>query len=112
MISRREFMAGSIVFLAGPSAARALATEPESILVNDIHSQLNPTRVREILQPQSLEDVRRIVRSARKDRNVISVAGGRRAHGRTAIWHGCCADGYQRAESSAEFGSQERNSGS
>ncbi|HXN27407.1 MAG TPA: FAD-binding oxidoreductase [Candidatus Acidoferrales bacterium] len=81
MISRREFMAGSIVFLAGPSAARALATEPESILVNDIHSQLNPTRVREILQPQSLEDVRRIVRSARKDRNVISVAGGRHAMG-------------------------------
>jgi FAD/FMN-containing dehydrogenase len=81
MISRREFMAGSIALLTGASAARVIAAEPESVLVNDIHSQLNSTRVLEILQPQSLEAVQRIVRSARKDGNVISVAGGRHAMG-------------------------------
>ena len=42
MISRREFMALSIAFFAGSSAARALAAEPESILGNDVHSQRNP----------------------------------------------------------------------
>ena len=80
MISRREFMAGSVA-LAASSASKRLAPEPESILVNDIHSQLNPTRVLGISQPRSLEDVQSIVHSARKDRRVISVSGGRHAMG-------------------------------
>ena len=73
-------MAGSVA-LAASSASKRLAPEPESILVNDIHSQLNPTRVLGISQPRSLEDVQSIVRSARKDRRVISVSGGRHAMG-------------------------------
>src|ERR1700686_5020465 len=81
MISRREFMAGSVATLVASSASGRLAPEPESILVNDIHSQLNFTRVLGISQPRSLEDVQSIVRSARKDRRVISVSGGRHAMG-------------------------------
>src|SRR6266700_1951950 len=81
MISRREFVAGSVAFAVASNASRRLAPEPESSLVNDIHSQLNSTRVSGISQPQSLEDVQRIVRTARKDRKVISVAGGRHAMG-------------------------------
>src|SRR3984893_3407766 len=81
MISRREFMAGSVALVVASSASRRLAPEPESILVNDIHSQLNSTRVLGISQPRSLEDVQSIVRTARKDRKVISVAGGRHAMG-------------------------------
>src|SRR5260370_39865551 len=81
MISRREFMAGSVVLVVASSASSRLVPESESILVNDIHSQLNSTRVLEISQPQSLEDVQRIVRGARKDRKEISVSGGRHAMG-------------------------------
>src|SRR3979490_1990044 len=81
MISRREFVAGSVATLVASSASGRLAPEPESILVNDIHSQLNSTRVQGISQPRSLEDVQSIVRTARKDRKVISVAGGRHAMG-------------------------------
>jgi FAD/FMN-containing dehydrogenase len=73
-------MAGSVA-LAASSASKRLAPEPESILVNDIHSQLNPTRVLGISQPRSLEDVQSLVRTARKDGKVISVAGGRHAMG-------------------------------
>src|SRR5260370_9280905 len=80
MISRREFMAGSVA-LAASSVSKRLTPEPESILVNDIHSQLNPTRVLGISQPRSLEDVQSLVRTARRDRKVISVAGGRHAMG-------------------------------
>src|SRR5713226_7518395 len=80
MFSRREFMAGSVA-LAASSASKRLAPEPESILVNDIHSQLNPTRVLGISQPRSLEDVQSLVCTARKDGKVISVAGGRHAMG-------------------------------
>ena len=81
MISRREFMGGSVALGVSSSALGRLGRAPEPILVNDIHSQLNSTRVLEILQPHSLEDVQSIVRSARKDRKVISVAGGRHAMG-------------------------------
>jgi FAD/FMN-containing dehydrogenase len=79
MISRREFIAGSVALLSASSASSR--PEPEPIPVNDIHSQLNSTRVLEILQPRSLDDVQRIVRTARKDRKLISVAGGRHAMG-------------------------------
>ena len=81
MISRREFIAGSVALVAASSGSGRLEAEPESILVNDIHSQLNSARVLEILQPRSLEDVQNIVRKARKDRKVVSVAGGRHAMG-------------------------------
>ncbi len=81
MISRREFMAGSVALVIASSASSRPAPEPESILVNDIHSQLNSTRVQGISQPRSLKDVQSIVRTARKDRKVISVTGGRHAMG-------------------------------
>src|SRR6266566_4446276 len=81
MISRREFMAGSVALAIASSASSRTAPEPESILVNDIHSQLNSTRVQGISQPRSLEDVQSIVRTARKNQKVISVAGGRHAMG-------------------------------
>jgi len=81
MISRREFMVGAAAAVISSSASDKLASKPEPILVNDIHSQLNSTRVLEILRPRSLGDVQSIVRAARKDRKVISVAGGRHAMG-------------------------------
>src|SRR5712692_94477 len=81
MISRREFLVGSVALVVASSASGRLVPEPESDLVNDIHSQLNSTRVLGILQPRSLEEVQSMVRTARKDRKIISVAGGRHAMG-------------------------------
>src|ERR1700730_9444225 len=81
MISRREFMAGSVALVVASSASSRLVPEPEPILVNDVHSQLNSTRVLEISQPRSLEDVQSVIRGAREDRKVISASGGRHAMG-------------------------------
>jgi FAD/FMN-containing dehydrogenase len=81
MISTREFGIGSVAFAVSSTASGRLALGPEPILVNDVHSRLNSTRVLKILQPRSLADVQNIVRGARKDRKVISVAGGRHAMG-------------------------------
>jgi len=81
MISRREFMTSSLTFAVASIASRRLELEPQSTLVNDIHSQLNSTRVLGISQPRSLEDVQNIVRAARKDQKLISIAGGRHAMG-------------------------------
>src|ERR1700690_290063 len=81
MISRRQFIAGSAAIAIVSRAGKSLAGEPESLLVNDIHSQLNPTRVLNVVEPRSLADVQDIVRKARKNKQVISVAGGRHAMG-------------------------------
>jgi FAD/FMN-containing dehydrogenase len=81
MISRREFLAGSVTLLIASGGSRRLAPETESILVNDVHSQLNSTRVLGISHPRSLEDVQGLVLSARRDRKRISIAGGRHAMG-------------------------------
>jgi FAD/FMN-containing dehydrogenase len=80
MITRREFLAGSVALAVARRRTRKRpATKP--VFVNDIHSQLNFTRVEKILQPQSVEEVQRIIRTARKERDVISVSGGRHAMG-------------------------------
>jgi FAD/FMN-containing dehydrogenase len=81
MISRRRFLTGSAAVAIASGTAGRLAARPEPILVNDIHSHLNPTRVLQVLEPRSLEDVQDIVRNAQKNRRVISVAGGRHAMG-------------------------------
>jgi FAD/FMN-containing dehydrogenase len=81
MISRREFVTGSLALALASRASGRLVPESEPVLVNDIHSQLNSTRVLEILEPRSLGDVQSIVRTARKNRKAISVAGGRHAMG-------------------------------
>ena len=80
-ISRRGFMASSVALAVASRAPLWLAPRKASVLVNDIHSQLNPTRVLGISQPRSLEDVQGIVRAACKDGKKISVAGGRHAMG-------------------------------
>jgi FAD/FMN-containing dehydrogenase len=50
-------------------------------IVNDVHSQLNQTRVRSIIRPDSIEALQAIVKKARARRQAISVAGGRHAMG-------------------------------
>ncbi len=80
MISRREFVVGSAA-IALASAASGVVRRSESPLVNDIHSQLNPTRLLKIVDPRSLQDVQEIVHTARKNRQQISIAGGRHAMG-------------------------------
>jgi FAD/FMN-containing dehydrogenase len=51
------------------------------IVVNDVQSQLNATRVHEILRPQTVDDIQAAVRKARRENRAISIAGGRHAMG-------------------------------
>jgi FAD/FMN-containing dehydrogenase len=74
-VSRREFLKASSVF-----ALQTGAAEP-GVAVNDIHSQLNPTRVREIVAVTSTSDLQRALRSAAASRTAVSIAGGRHAMG-------------------------------
>ena len=50
-------------------------------LVNDIHSGLNETKVRNILYPKSIMNIQKIIREACEQKLPISIAGGRHAMG-------------------------------
>src|ERR1051325_400602 len=60
---------------------RPTGSRDSDLLVNDIHSKLNPTRVAQIIRPGSLESLRAAVRDATKADRAISISGGRHAMG-------------------------------
>src|SRR5437773_10490262 len=78
MLSRREFLRAAALLAVTPYI-RALP-EPKS-WVNDVHSQLNRTRVRELLTPRTENELVRIVRRAAKEKIAISVSGCRHSMG-------------------------------
>jgi len=51
------------------------------LLLNDIHSRLNPTRVQELVLPSSIEEVSSAVRRATAIAVSVSICGGRHAMG-------------------------------
>lgn len=57
-----------------------MSSETE-IVVNDIHSQLNNTRVAEIVPVESTDDIQATVLRAAAENQSISIAGGRHAMG-------------------------------
>ena len=61
--------------------ASAIPDRPTGTLVNDVHSQLNPTRVGGIVRPESVEQLQAMVGRAAAHGSAISVAGGRHAMG-------------------------------
>lgn len=78
MLTRRQFL-----HAAGALAAGACAREPgeTGVVVNDVHSRLNATRVTDIARPRSLQAVRQLVLEAGDRGRALSVAGGRHAMG-------------------------------
>jgi FAD/FMN-containing dehydrogenase len=83
MTSRRDFLRLAGLAAAWPEAALAAAkkAKPEGVLVNDLHSQLNSTRVYRIAEPRSLDAVRSAFALARREKRPLCVAGGRHAMG-------------------------------
>ncbi len=76
MVVRRTWVlkASGLVALQG-------GTPEPGVLVNDIHSQLNPTRVREVATVSSVTDLHQALRCAAASGQVVSIAGGRHAMG-------------------------------
>lgn len=87
MISRREFLESAaklgVAAAVLPGCAPRLGGGLDSgdVTVNDIHSQLNPTRVQRIVRPGSVDAVQEIVRDARASSRTLSIAAGRHAMG-------------------------------
>src|SRR6266568_8992919 len=78
MLTRREFIRTTALFALAP---RILAQREREIWVNDVHSQLNRTRVRELLLPRTGDELVEIVRSASRKTLPISVSGCRHSMG-------------------------------
>ena len=78
MLTRRDFIRTAALFALAP---RILAEPEKEIWVNDVHSQLNRTRVRELLTPRTRDELVQIVRSASQKALPISVSGCRHSMG-------------------------------
>src|SRR5205809_2833644 len=78
MLTRREFIRTAALFALAP---HAFAEREKEIWVNDVHSQLNRTRVRELLKPHTRDELAEIVRSASRKGLPISVSGCRHSMG-------------------------------
>jgi FAD/FMN-containing dehydrogenase len=78
MLTRREFIRTAALVALAP---RVFAEGEKAIWVNDVHSQLNRTRVRELLRPRTRDELAGIVRSATRKGLPISVSGCRHSMG-------------------------------
>jgi FAD/FMN-containing dehydrogenase len=78
MVTRREFIRTAALFALAP---HVFAEREKEIWVNDVHSQLNRTRVRELLRPHTRDELAEIVRSASRKGVPISVSGCRHSMG-------------------------------
>jgi len=94
-MNRRAFLKASTALAGLPAAgcatvtgmhvgspyASAIPTVETGLLVNDVHSQLNPTQVDSIVKPRTVEELRAAVIGARAAGKSVCVAGGRHAMG-------------------------------
>lgn len=83
MLTRRDFLIASGL-AAGWPASHALG-QSRGVVVNDVHSQLNPIRVNRVAEPTSLAGVRQALATARKERRAVCLSGGRHAMGGQAF---------------------------
>ncbi len=66
---------------AGRAESPGASGSPESLVVNDMHSGLNATRVAEIARPTGLAEIQELTRRAHREGRSIAIAGGRHAMG-------------------------------
>src|SRR5213594_2608725 len=78
MLTRREFIRTAALFALAP---RILTAGEREIWVNDVHSQLNRTRIRELLRPRTRDELAEIVHSASRKGLPISLSGCRHSMG-------------------------------
>ncbi len=81
MFNRRDFLKAAGLLALSPAGCVRPRAQAPGLLVNDVHSQLNPTLVDRIVSADSLETIRTTLRNARRDGKAISIAGGRHAMG-------------------------------
>ena len=83
MLTRRDFLIAS--GLAAGLPCRHAFGQARGVVVNDLHSRLNPIRVNRIVEPVSIDAARQVLAAARKERRAVCLSGGRHAMGAQAF---------------------------
>jgi FAD/FMN-containing dehydrogenase len=78
--SRRDVLAASVMAAIWPADLAKIPTSQE-VLVNDVQTELNPTRVSRILAIRNGEDASRAIRLAGRTGRAVSICGARHASG-------------------------------
>ena len=85
MRTRREFLRTTVGAGAGlalmPHSSEVARAQSVGVVVDDIHSQLNTTRVANVVAVDSEAALRRTILAARREGKAVSIAGGRHAMG-------------------------------
>lgn len=81
MITRRQFLKLAGAAAVVPWGCIPLETRSSGTFLNDVHSELNATSVREVIGVRSIEDIRLAIARAKREGRAISIAGGRHAMG-------------------------------
>src|SRR5438874_1940246 len=90
MPTRREFLRAAALFALAPDL---LAKGEKEIWLNDVHSQLNRTRVRTLLTPRTNAELADAVRSAARRGLPLSLSGCRHSMGgQQFVSDGICVD--------------------
>ncbi|MDQ6631325.1 MAG: FAD-binding oxidoreductase [Verrucomicrobiota bacterium] len=80
-LKRRAFLKSAGLFALYQSGCARFSKLSERTLVNDVHSQLNPTWVKRVVETDSLKSLQQVVREARRQHQAVCIAGGRHAMG-------------------------------
>lgn len=81
MITRRQFLKLAGAAAVAPWGCVPLETRSSGTLLNDVHSGLNPTSVRDVIVVRSVGDIRHAIARAKRESRAVSIAGGRHAMG-------------------------------
>ena len=79
--TRRDFSKAAGLAALWPWACSRREPPSEGVLVNDIHSRLNPTIVSRVVEAERLEAVQATLADARRSGQSISISAGRHAMG-------------------------------
>lgn len=93
-VTRRAFVSTAVLPLALPAVGclaptlrvglpnvSAIPDVEQGTLVNDVHSQLNATRVAEIVKPSTVEQLQAVIQRSIATGRAVALAGGRHAMG-------------------------------
>lgn len=85
VFTRRQFLkaGGAVSLLPFPFALARVASA--GVVVNDVHSQLNATRVQCIVAPETFDQACALIRAVRNEGRALCIAGGRHAMGAQAF---------------------------
>jgi FAD/FMN-containing dehydrogenase len=99
IVNRRMFLAAAAGAPLAACAARPMRVgspygslipdHDAGMLVNDVHSQLNPTRVARILKPTTADELADGIALASREGRAVAIAGGRHAMGGQQFGEDC-----------------------